>query len=95
MNPIEISYISTPATAKVILVIEGENDIAFLRHFSTLLHQQHAELPNLAEMERRGEMIFLPVGGGSLSGWASRLAPLARPQLHLLCGAPHKRCYVG
>jgi hypothetical protein len=26
MNPIEISYISTPATAKVILVVEGDND---------------------------------------------------------------------
>lgn len=34
-------------------------------------------------MEQRGELIFVPFGGGHVRAWAERLAPLARPEFHL------------
>ncbi len=59
------------------------NDIEFLRRISMMLHANDSSLPNLAEMERRGELIFVPFGGGHVRAWAERLAPLARPEFHL------------
>tara|TARA_R110002049_G_scaffold4601_5_gene32448 strand:+ start:636315 stop:636893 length:579 start_codon:yes stop_codon:yes gene_type:complete len=59
------------------------NDIEFLRRISMMLHATDSGLPNLAEMEQRGEVIFVPFGGGHVRAWAERLAPLARPEFHL------------
>lgn len=59
------------------------NDIEFLRRISIMLHTNDSSLPNLAEMEQRGELIFVPFGGGHVRAWVDRLAPLARPEFHL------------
>lgn len=48
-----------------------------------MLYADDSSLPNLAEMEQRGELIFVPFGGGHVRAWAKRLAPLARPEFHL------------
>ncbi|TWU40055.1 hypothetical protein Q31b_33990 [Novipirellula aureliae] len=48
-----------------------------------MLHANDSSLPNLAEMERCGELLFVPFGGGHVRAWAERLAPLARPEFHL------------
>ena len=34
-------------------------------------------------MERHGELIFVPFGGGHVRAWSDRFAPLARPEFHL------------
>lgn len=34
-------------------------------------------------MEQRGELIFVPFGGGHVRAWANRLAPLKRAEFHL------------
>ncbi len=68
---------------RLLLVVEGMNDIEFLRRISLMLHASDARLPNLAEMERQGELIFVPFGGGHVRAWADRLAPLGRPEFHL------------
>jgi hypothetical protein len=68
---------------RILLVVEGMNDIAFLRRISLVLHDADGSLPNLAEMEQRGELIFVPFGGGHVRAWSDRLAPLARPEFHL------------
>ena len=65
------------------MVVEGVNDIEFLRRISLMLHANDSSLPNLAEMEQRGEVIFVPFGGGHVRAWANRLAPFGRPELHL------------
>lgn len=59
------------------------NDIEFLRRISMTLHADDSNLPNLAEMEQVGELIFVPFGGGHVRAWAERLAPLFRPEFHL------------
>ncbi len=59
------------------------NDVEFLRRISMMLHEYDSSLPNLAEMEQDGQLIFVPFGGGHVRAWAERLAPLARPEFHL------------
>ena len=70
-------------SVRLLLVVEGMNDIEFLRRISMMLHASDSSLPNLAEMEQHGELIFVPFGGGHVRAWAERLAPLARPEFHL------------
>lgn len=70
-------------SVRLLFVVEGTNDIEFLRRISLMLHAENSRLPNLAEMERHGELIFVPFGGGHVRAWAERLAPLARPEFHL------------
>jgi len=67
----------------IFLVVEGINDIHFLRRISAILHVDDPRLPDLSTMESRGELIFVPFGGGDLSLWKDRLAGLSRAELHL------------
>ncbi|WP_236624793.1 ATP-dependent endonuclease [Rhodopirellula sp. SWK7] len=67
----------------MLFVVEGTNDIEFLRRISILLHADAESLPNLAEMEQHGELIFVPFGGGHVRAWSQRLAPLQRAEFHL------------
>jgi hypothetical protein len=67
----------------VLVVVEGPNDIEFLRRISTILHRDDASLPDLAEMERRLALVFVPTGGVDLST-AFRFAGLGLPEFHLL-----------
>ena len=68
---------------RVIVVVEGTNDIEFLRRISLILRTADHTLPPLAEMEQQGELIFLPFGGGSVAAFTHRLAPLGQPEFHL------------
>lgn len=68
---------------KVLVFVEGQCDIEFLRRISTMLHAEDPKLPNLAEMERKRELIFLPIGGSDSRPWTFRLASLGCPEFHL------------
>lgn len=68
---------------RVLVVVEGANDIEFLRRISMLLHSHDESLPHLVEMEQRGELVFIPFGGGNVQAWTHRLAPLGKPEFHL------------
>jgi hypothetical protein len=70
-------------SVRLLLVVEGMNDIEFLRRISLILHEDDKRCPNFAEMEQRGELIFIPFGGGHVRAWSQRLAPLARPEFHI------------
>jgi len=74
-----------PATSgvKVLVVVEGINDVEFLRRISRIVHVEDPALPDLGAMEAEGRLIFLPVGGSDLTVWSRRLAPLAIPEFHL------------
>lgn len=75
---------STPRDrVKVLVVVEGNNDVEFLRRISAQLHVTDSSLPNLDVMERRGELIFIPFGGGHVREWTDRLAPLGIPECHI------------
>ena len=74
---------TTRDPVRILFVVEGTNDIEFLRRLSLILHTHDRSLPQLAEMEQRGELIFVPFGGGHVAAWTHRLAPLDKPEFHL------------
>lgn len=67
----------------VLVVVEGPNDIEFLRRISRILHLDDVTIPDLNLMEELGRLIFVPFGGGCLHYWSHRLGPLAWPEFHL------------
>ena len=69
-------------TVRVFVIVEGTNDIRFLKRISAVLHTADSTLPHLARWEQRGELIFVPTGGDLLS-WSDRLAPLKTSEFHL------------
>ena len=56
----------------ILLVVEGIHDVEFLRRISHMLHADDPHTPDLSAMERRGELIFIPSGGGDPRLWADR-----------------------
>ena len=73
----------SPAVAKLIVVVEGRHDVEFLRRISKILHVADRTLLDLGELERAGELIFLPIGGGDITTWGTALAGLGLAELHL------------
>jgi putative ATP-dependent endonuclease of OLD family len=65
------------------VVVEGKYDIEFLRRISRVLHTADPEVPDLVQLERQGDVTFVPFGGGELWPWSYRLADLGRPEFHL------------
>ncbi len=68
---------------KLFIGVEGSNDINFLKHISSMLKKERIINFNLDELDRKGNVIFFPLGGSNLSLWTSRLLPLGRPEFHL------------
>ena len=58
----------------MLLVVEGINDVEFLRRISRMLHRSDASLPDLEHLERDRRIVFLPFGGGNVAAWATRLS---------------------
>lgn len=74
----------TPASKlPVLLVVEGPHDVEFLRRISRLLHLEYPNLPDLAALEARSELVFLPVGGSGPRHRPTELSRLSRYQVHL------------
>ena len=69
---------------KLLVVVEGQHDVTFLRGISRILHTDDPMLPDLGKLERAGALVMLPVGGGDLLAWAARMAALGLPEFHLL-----------
>ncbi len=69
-------------TVRVFVVVEGINDIQFLKHISAILYSDNTALPHLARWEQQDKLIFVPTGGDPFA-WTDRLAPLHKPELHL------------
>lgn len=70
-------------TVRVLVVVEGTHDIRFLRQLGRVLHQDNQSLPDLAGLEQRGDLIFVPYGGGDPASWTGRLTGLRLPKFHL------------
>src|SRR5882724_9081974 len=62
----ELKQSRSPAAANagVLFLVEGLNDIEFMRRISRILHVNNADLPDLADLENSGCLIFVPYGGG-------------------------------
>lgn len=66
----------------VLLIVEGRYDVEFLRRISRLVASQRPDLPNLAELEAGGKLIFIPAGGDFVP-WLHRLAGFGFPEVHV------------
>lgn len=75
--------ISASAESKLLIIVEGQHDVAFLKQISTVLHEQDQNLPHLSELESAGQVLFVPTGGGDLSQWTNRFAHLNQREFHL------------
>ncbi len=67
----------------ILIVVEGVNDIEFLRRISTMMHKHHSSVPDLAAREANGQLVFLPIGGSSITAWSDRLAPIRCREVHI------------
>jgi hypothetical protein len=72
-----------PPEPRLLVVVEGTHDVEFLRRISAMLHAVEPNLPDLADLERRGKLVFVPFGGGDSLPWAFRLAGLGRREFYL------------
>ncbi|MBI1311630.1 ATP-dependent endonuclease [bacterium] len=73
----------------VLLIVEGTNDVEFLKRLSRILNDENSALPDLGDLDESGRVIFVPFGGGNVFSWATRFAPLNVPEFHLFdreCG---------
>ncbi len=70
-------------SVRLFIGVEGVNDIDFLRTMAGILHAAGEDVLDLVDLEHRGEVVFVPLGGSSLSLWTHRLAGLNRPEFHL------------
>ncbi len=68
---------------KIFIGVEGVHDISFLKGMSQVLINAGEKVPDLEKLELDGELIFVPLGGSNLAVWASRLAPINRPEFHI------------
>ena len=68
---------------KVLVILEGINDVAFFKRATAILHADDPALPDLNELEAAGSLIFVPLGGSDLALWSRRFAPLGIAEFHL------------
>ena len=73
-----------PSKTKLLILVEGRHDVAFLTGISSMLHRGDPLVPDLRSLEETGEVVFVPVGGGDVIAWANRLAPVGLPEVHIL-----------
>lgn len=66
----------------ILLVVEGTNDIQFLRNISAVLNREDSRVPDLCLWEQQNRCLFLPTGGDA-APWTSHLAALQLPEFHL------------
>lgn len=68
---------------KVFFGVEGKHDISFLKQVSAKLSAKESDIPDLAAEEKKGRLVFVPLGGSSLELWITRLQNLNRPEFYL------------
>lgn len=76
----------TDHNVRCFMIIEGKNDIQGILNLSDGIQiASPGRYPDLRELERRGELCFIPIGGcGAAALWESRLSPFRRQEVHLL-----------
>lgn len=79
----EVGLIPNFANTKVIVYVEGPNDI---NYFENITHKLHEEIPDkYIDFSTCDKLLMVPLGGGSLEHWVNRkyLANLGLPSLYL------------
>jgi hypothetical protein len=74
----------SPGRARLLVLVEGRHDVSFLTGIGSILHREDHRLPDLRALEQAGELVFVPIGGGDVLAWASRLASIGIPEMFLM-----------
>jgi hypothetical protein len=69
---------------KVFIVLEGSNDVNFLKSIARVLRENREDVPDLEQLEKDGDVIFVPMGGGNLDSWTSRFEVINRSELYIV-----------
>lgn len=68
---------------KLFIGVEGPNDINYLCGMAKILRAEDEDVPDLEALEAENAVIFVPMGGSTLTLWSSRLKGLNRPELYI------------
>ena len=79
----------------LLFLVEGIHDVAFLKRISRILAVEDDTCPDLAQLERQGELVFVPFGGGDVLLTARRFAPLELREFHVYDREIAPETYVG
>jgi len=79
-EPHEIGHRPVP---RLLVVMEGANDVSFLKGMSQALHRHLDEVPDLAAAEADGRVMFLHLAGQVTDVTTCRYASLGLPEFHL------------
>lgn len=77
-----LGMLPEPLKPKLLICVEGPNDVTFLRNLSATINLARNDLPNLATDIR---VAVFPLGGGTLKDWVTQdyLSGLGIPQYHI------------
>jgi len=70
-------------TPPAFVLVEGPNDMAFLKRISVILHHDDPTIPDLISLETDGRIVFIPFGGSDVRFWTFRLASTRSREFHL------------
>lgn len=70
---------------RLFVMVEGPNDISFLRRVSRILNAADSSIPSLVRLEAEGRIVFVPLGGANLKAWVHEhfFHTLGIPEYHL------------
>ncbi len=80
-----LGVLPDPDKPKLIVCVEGPNDIECLTRISRRLHTEDPSIPDISALRDSREVAIIPLGGGTLSQWVQQhyLKMFDVPELHI------------
>ena len=77
-----LGMLPEPLKPRLLVCVEGPNDVVFFKIFSRTIHANRNDLPDLSSNDR---VSIFPLGGGTLKDWVTQdyLSGLGIPQYHI------------
>jgi len=77
-----LGMLPEPLKPRLLVCVEGPNDVIFFKNISATIHANREDLPDLSTDTR---IAIFPLGGGTLKDWVTQdyLSGLGTPQYHI------------
>ena len=77
-----LGMLPEPLKPRLLICVEGPNDVIFFKNISATIHATRNDLPNLSANDR---VAIFPLGGGTLKDWVTHdyLSGLGITQFHI------------
>jgi putative ATP-dependent endonuclease of the OLD family len=77
-----LGMLPEPLKPKLLVCVEGPNDVIFFKNISSTIHANRNDLPDFSTDSR---IAIFPLGGGTLKDWVTQdyLSGLGTPQFHI------------